>query len=451
MDKMNLISRGIAFVKKNPTVVYSVFLVLAVTAAIFWNSYYALSRFEKSTGELIVSKAALAEKVFGVLSADLLVSPEALQMKINQLKSEADDISAIVVLKRSDDHEGFSTIASTDPNDVGSVRNEIPYLLAWSEESGTAFVSNQNGSRYWNVIKSVRTSDGEKKGLVFFQLSLQGSDAFAESVIRQVYVAAFSALFFVLLLLLNHLRFSRYALRAVRLEEVDRMKDDFISMASHELKSPITILRGYADLLKSDLNTRGGVAEAQSIEYVVNMESTLKRLGTLVDDLLNVSRLEQNRLPIEIRSIDLGETLRPLIVDFSIAAKEKGLELRCQEFPAVSVSADPERVKQILVNLLSNAVKYTQKGEVSVKVEAEDDAVSVTVADSGIGLTAEALGNLFAKFYRVRTAETEKISGTGLGLWIAREIARKMGGDLTVESIHGVGSHFTLRLKKVKR
>lgn len=451
MERTTPLFKGIAFVKKNPTVVYSVFLVLAVTAAIFWNSYYALSRFEKSTGELIVSKAALAEKVFGVLSADLLVSPETLQAKIDQLKSEADDISAIIVLKRSDDHEGFSTIASTDPGDVGSVRSEIPYLLAWSEEAGTAFVSNQNGDRYWNVIKSVRTPDGEKKGLVFFQLSLQGSDAFAESVIRQVYVAAFAALFLVLLLLLNHLRFSRYALRAVRLEEVDRMKDDFISMASHELKSPITILRGYADLLKGDLSNRNKAAESRSIEYVVNMESTLERLGTLVDDLLNVSRLEQNRLPIEVRPIDLGETIRPLVADFSMAAKDKGLDLRCAEFPAISVLADPERVKQILVNLLSNAVKYTPKGEVSVKVEAENDIVSVTVADTGLGLTAEALEHLFAKFYRVRTTETEKISGTGLGLWIAREIARKMDGDLTAESIHGVGSHFALRLKKTKQ
>ena len=110
--------------------------------------------------------------------------------------------------------------------------------------------------------------------------------------------------------------------------------------------------------------------------------------------------------------------------------------------------ADPDRVKQILVNVLSNAVKYTPKGTVEVTVTDERDTVSVTVADSGLGISAEDMEHLFSKFYRVRNAETERISGTGLGLWIAREIARKMGGDLTAESIHGVGSHFTLHLKK---
>ena len=450
MNKNFSVSDAAAFVRKNPSVIYSVVLVASVTASIFWNSYYALSRFEQSAGELLVSKAAVAEKVFGVLSSDSFADPASLQPKIDRLTKEAgSDISAISILNRAPGDDGFSVVASTDPGEVASIHRETPYTLAWSEDAGMAFVSNQGGDRYWNVIKCVTAPDGTKQGLVFFQLSLRDNDAFIGSVMRQVYVVTCVTLFLVILLLLNHLRFSRFALRATKLEEVDRMKDDFVSMASHELKSPITILRGYTDLMKGDLaGPETDATRAQAIEYVGNMEATLERLGTLVDDILNVSRLEQNRLPITVVPSDLGEMLAPLVLDYSVAAEKKGLELRYVPLPEAVVMADPDRVKQILVNVLSNAVKYTPKGTVEVTVTDDRDTVSVTVADSGLGISAEDMEHLFSKFYRVRNAETERISGTGLGLWIAREIARKMGGDLTAESIHGVGSHFTLHLKK---
>ncbi len=450
MKKIFPVSDAVSFVRKNPSVIYSVVLVAAVTAAIFWNSYYALSRFEQSAGELLVSKAALAEKTFGVLSSDSFAAPGALQSKIDLLRQEAgSDLSAISVLERAPGDDGFSVIASSDQGEIGIVHREPPYTLAWSEAAGMAFVSNQGGDRYWNVIKSVTAPDGTRQGLVFFQLSLRDNDAFISSVMSQVYLVTCATLFLVILLLLNHLRFSRFALRATKLEEVDRMKDDFVSMASHELKSPITILRGYTDLMKGDLaSPETDATRNQVAEYVGNMEATLERLGTLVDDILNVSRLEQNRLPITVASSDLGDMLAPLVLDYSVAAEKKGLELSYVPMPGLTVLADPDRVKQIFVNLLSNAVKYTPKGAVGVTVTEERDTVSVTVADSGLGISAEDMKHLFSKFYRVRSAETERISGTGLGLWIAREIARKMGGDLTAESIHGVGSHFTLHLKK---
>jgi len=106
-------------------------------------------------------------------------------------------------------------------------------------------------------------------------------------------------------------------------------------------------------------------------------------------------------------------------------------------------------LKQILINLVGNAVKYTLKGSVTLSVKEESDGnLLVIVADTGLGISPEGIDHLFAKFYRVKTDETSKISGTGLGLWISREIARQMKGDITVESIEGVGSHFNLHLKK---
>jgi signal transduction histidine kinase len=129
-------------------------------------------------------------------------------------------------------------------------------------------------------------------------------------------------------------------------------------------------------------------------------------------------------------------------------ADKKGLELKNSLTPVAAASADPERVKQIIMNLVSNAIKYTAKGTVEIMGKEDAKFIYITVVDTGFGISSDNMKNLFSKFYRVKTADTEKIAGTGLGLWISREIARKMEGDIEVESIEGVGSHFTLKLKK---
>lgn len=445
MPVKSAFSRGVAFVRRNPSIFYSLSLIVVVVGVIFWNSYYSLGKFQKSVDSLVQNKALLAGRLFEVFAEDALRDPESLSKKITRIRAENMDVSNVVVFGRPGE-DGFQAIVSTDQEDMERTWNEPFYFLAWSQEEGVAFLSNDQRGRFWNVLKQVRDDSGEKMGLVLFQLSLEESDAFIAAEVRKVYVVAILSLLFVLLILANHLRFFRFAIRAAELEEIDKMKDDFVSMASHELKSPITILRGYLDLLKDRITGK------EDLEYVSNMDMTLDRLSTLVEDLLNVSRLEQNRLPIDVQSIDLREMLRPIATDFSVLAREKGLGFSYDEVavPEGGVSVDPERTKQILVNLLSNAVKYTKEGSVTLSVSEKGSDVVITVADTGLGISAEDMTHLFGKFYRVRNVDTEKIPGTGLGLWIAREIARKMDGDLTVESMQGVGSHFNLQLKKAK-
>jgi len=429
--------------RKYSVVGYAVFLIAAVTAVIFWNSYSILNRFEKTTDELLLSKAGLAEDVFGVLSSGYLDTPETLQRKVTELAVREPDLSAIVVYERAFPEDGFRAVASTDSEDIGTVRSEFPYMLAWEEDDGSAFVSNEEGDRFWNIIRRV-DHEGERRGLVFFRFSLAENDAFVRSAISRSYGVTLFSLLLVLLLLAHHLRFSRYAIRAIELEEVNRMKDDFISMASHELRSPMTVIRGYADLLSDDPTPE------ERKEYVDNIASTAERLSSLVDDLLNVSRIEQGRLPIDPVPVDLDGILGPLAEDYSVTAREKGLAFEYVPVTVPKAFADPERVKQIVVNLLSNAVKYTAEGSVRLSVEEDHRYLIVTVADTGFGISSEEARKLFTKFHRVRTERTANIQGTGLGLWIAREIARRMGGELGVESIEGVGSHFRLYLRKAE-
>ncbi len=448
------IDSSVQFIRRNPFVLYSFVLIVAVTGVIFFNTYYFLGKFQGTVDDLLKSKAFLSESVFGTLIQDSLSDTDLLERRLRQLKKEHADVTAIVVLTRSEEEKNFRIIASTDPEDAGQAfafqdSVSYPFRRTWSDQSATGYITNLSGERFWNVVKAIDRDDGERVGLVLFQVSLKEHDLFVRGAMRQVYGVALVSLMLVLGLIGIHVRLYGFAIKATKLEEVDRMKDDFISMASHELRSPLTVLRGYIDILKTDFFKK--IPESESIEerrYLNNMEESVTRLNNLVEDILNVSRLEQNRLPITMERIDLEPLLTKLVSQFSLEAKQHDLLLSYEATRLPEVRGDIDRVTQIIVNMLSNAIKYTPKGSVTVLTKETENEILITVADTGLGISAEGMKNLFSKFYRVKTDQTSKISGTGLGLWISREIARKMDGDITVESIEGVGSHFTLHLKK---
>jgi signal transduction histidine kinase len=433
-----------AFIRKNPTVVYSVFLIIIITGIIFFNAYYSLNKFQQSKDALLQKKAVLAEDIFQYVAVTYLQDPQALQEVIGKVKQSDTEITGMSVAVPVEGEDTFRIIADSSPENVSKTDGRVFNALAWqSKDTGIAFLDSASGSRFWTVIKPVLDETGQKKGLVALKLSLADSDAFTEDAIRRVYVVAIVSMLLVLLLVGNHARLFSYAIKAAHLEEVDRMKDDFISMASHELKSPLTAMKGYVDLLRDSENT-----EAERNRYLQNMATSITRLNTLVEDLLEVSRIEQNRIPVVIQQVDAAPLVASLVDEMKVSARQKNLDLSCVFDTLPKVNADPDRLKQIIVNLISNAIKYTPKGSVTVSAKADGRWVYVTVADTGIGMSSQQAKDLFGKFYRVVSEQTKQISGTGLGLWISRELARKMKGDITVESIEGVGSHFTLQLPK---
>jgi signal transduction histidine kinase len=449
-----VIKRGFQFVKKNPAIVYSLFLVVAVTGVIFFNTYYAVQKFQNNSDILLQRNAVLAEDIFRTLTSEYLDSPEKLQAKLNELKRINDFVRKVkVIVPTGDNFDTFKVIASTDESEKDtSVEDQITFL-AWKNEEGIAFSGFDGKERYWNVTKVMQDVEGKKKALISFEMSLLANDQMIEATVKQVYVSALIALLIVLLIVANNARLLGYAVKVTKLQEVDKMKDDFISMASHELKSPLVALHGYVELVTDEIKkTKIEEESAKELShYLGNMQNSVMRLNDLVNDLLEVSRLEQNRLPITIQEIDMAEILRKIVDEMSVTSKEKKLELEFEAMEPVHVEADPDRVKQILINLISNAIKYTPQGKVTISTKEDKKFLFITVADTGLGISAENLQNLFAKFYRVKTEKTVSISGTGLGLWISREIARKMDGDITVESIEGVGSHFILKLKKSRK
>ena len=237
------------------------------------------------------------------------------------------------------------------------------------------------------------------------------------------------------------------ALRDVTRErELDQMKTDFISVVSHELRTPLTSIKGYTDLLLS--GAAGETSELQH-EFLGIIQSSTTRLASLINDILDISRIESGRIEIRREPIDYRRIVADTLRMMAAAAAERQVSLDA-DLPASlpPVCGDADKVTQVLTNLVGNALKYTPPGGwVKISLEISDDAsVTTCVADSGIGISPEDQKRLFQKFFRADNSSTREAGGTGLGLVIAKTIVELLGGTIWVDSEPGRGSRFYFTL-----
>jgi PAS domain S-box-containing protein len=227
----------------------------------------------------------------------------------------------------------------------------------------------------------------------------------------------------------------------------NRTKTEFLAAMSHELRTPLNAIAGYVQLLM--LGVRGPLTEEQTVD-LARIQRSQQHLLSLINDILNFSRLEAGAVTYEIESVPLGTVLEAATSMISLQAAAKQITLTLEPCPpTMRALADDSKLEQVLLNLLSNAVKFTQRGgHVSIRCEAADDHVLTRVQDDGPGIPADRLADIFEPFVQLDRALGNPREGVGLGLAISRDLARGMQGDLTVESIPGKGSTFTVSLKR---
>jgi PAS domain S-box-containing protein len=237
-----------------------------------------------------------------------------------------------------------------------------------------------------------------------------------------------------------------YVFRDVTRErEVDRMKTDFVSLVSHELRTPLTSIKGFVDLL---LDGEAGAVNEEQHEFLEIVKSNADRLIALINDILDVSRIESGRIELRREPLDLARTIRGVAGTLTAAAEGKGQSVEIDLDPALPpIAGDPNRVTQIISNLLTNAHKYTPRGGTIRIAAARDGAMArVEVQDSGVGLTPDEQAQIFTKFFRARNRATQEAGGTGLGLAITRSLVEMHGGEITLASTPGEGSTFIFTL-----
>ena len=229
-------------------------------------------------------------------------------------------------------------------------------------------------------------------------------------------------------------------------EAASRAKSEFLATMSHELRTPLNAIDGYAELL--EMEVRGPLTDAQR-EDIARIRRSQKHLLTLINDVLSFARLESGREEFDVQPVLMDDVLRPL--EEMIAPQLRAKEIAYAYEPApvgTRTLADPDKVRQIVLNLLGNAVKFTDHGRVTLRCQADPLGVHVHVQDTGRGIPASQLDAIFEPFVQVERGLTRQVSGSGLGLAIARDLARRMRGDLTVRSTLGQGSTFTLTLPR---
>jgi signal transduction histidine kinase len=231
-----------------------------------------------------------------------------------------------------------------------------------------------------------------------------------------------------------------------QLKDTDKAKSEFLSIASHQLYTPLTAIRGYLAMIHE--GDFGKVPEKLQGSLTIVRESSA-RLIELIRSLLDVSRIESGRLELSLESVDFVKVARELTEELRPNAEKKILKLTFHE-PTTELSrvvVDAQRIRQVLLNTFDNAIKYTEKGSVDVRVEEKGDDLVYVVQDTGRGMTKEAIGRLFAKFTRIDTKLNRRTEGMGLGLYVARQMIREIHGDIWAESEgKGKGSTFFVKL-----
>ncbi len=227
------------------------------------------------------------------------------------------------------------------------------------------------------------------------------------------------------------------------LARLETMRRDFVANASHELRTPLAAIRGFAETLLGDAS----LPEEKRRSYLEVIDRHAKRLGTLVDDLLELSRIESGQATLELQLVDVPAVAAGLLRDCEARLREKRLDAASQAKGPGGAWADPQAVWQILSNLLDNAIKYTEPGgKIRIRVEGDLRRVRVAVADTGAGIPERDLARIFERFYRVDRARSRALGGTGLGLAIVKHLVQGQGGEITVESELGRGSTFSFTL-----
>lgn len=432
------------FVKQYPGIIYSLLLILVLPLMLYYNAFLSLRMFQNNIDYTLQTKALISENILSNLFSDFFDQPEIIQKKIEKISNENSEIKNLFVAKEARGGE-FEIIASQNPNQVGQFKSEPSFALAYSQNQAIANLITKEGERFWTVVKPIYHKDsGIKIGLVGMSLSLRDADILLGRVVFRSYLIVFLTVLFSLFLIFQHTRLFSYVSLSKKLKEIDEMKDDFIKMTTHELRNPIVALRGYLDILESDL--KKVITEKQKVQFE-RLKISAKNLNDLIEDILDVTRIEQGRLDFTPQMIPVNNKIKEITEELKLKAEEKNLELNIELVQGeYYLNLNPERFRQVLFNLIDNAIKYTEKGKISVisKIEELRKRYIIEIKDTGVGISAEDQKRLFEQFYRVKTKKTAGIQGTGLGLWITKQICEKMGGQIFIESMEGVGTKFTL-------
>lgn len=453
--------------RETAQLVYGVSLIILIPILIAYNTVFIIKKYNTTLDVTLQREALTVGRTIYALVREDIDDQAELQKKINDLIGRNSQLQELKILKPEGDD--FKVVASSRPEDVNKTIQFYYYNFAWTQPDNDGLATDSllfsrtneadlseapidPDERYWLVALPMSDASGAKKAVLSIKISSKIVDDLTNYNRNISVYLLVGTVVIVILFLLIAVRLWDYVLLYRKMKEVDQMKDDFISMASHELRTPVTGIKGYVSMILD--GTYGQVSDQVKTSLSI-VENATDRLAVLVDDLLNVSRIEQGRIKITMEALNIAPIVKEIITELSVQAVAKKLELVYnpfqENFPPINI--DPERLKQILINLIGNAIKYTPKGRVEVIIaeKSRGKTLEIKIKDTGIGMSAKDREKLFQKFYRVQNAATKEITGTGLGLWITKQLVELMGGTIMVDSMENSGTQFTIEFPVAKK
>jgi PAS domain S-box-containing protein len=446
---------------------YSLWLLAIVTSGIFGTSYTVVilgatiavhlltfinNGFDPSymlghIGQLVVSllAAGLAEWVYyrGARSQKQAVASLSGQLGEEQLKAQAlmsSMADGVVVINSARQIQLINHAAQTMTGwDEASAKGLDYHLVLKLTGPGDRELSEANDpfSESWSRNASIVHSD--------FTLMTKASRKIALSIsVSPIYNAA------------REITGGIAVFRDISHEkEVERTRNEFVSTASHEMRTPVAAIEGYIALA---MNAKVATIDDRAMGYLQKAHDNTQHLGALFRDLLSVTKLDEGLIAKNLGPVNVTKLLQDIVADMQFAAGKKGLTInlvaRGQKntrtiMPPFWAMVDLERLREVVMNLIENGMKFTTEGGITLSIDGDDKNLTVRVQDTGIGIAAEDITHLFQKFYRIDNSATRTIGGTGLGLYLCRTLIELFNGRIWVESETGKGSSFNFTLPRI--
>lgn len=324
-----------------------------------------------------------------------------------------------------------------EKEEINTILSSIEEGILVLNSNGLIKVANQTfknlinesdilGKYYWEIIKNIETVEFIKKVLNSKEkLTKESLIDNKNYLIKGYYLSKTDEFIFTLL-------------DTSLVRKFEEVKRDFVRDASHELKTPLTAIKGFIETLEEENFNK---------KYIEIIKRNVDRMINIINDLLTLSQLEDKETKIELTEFDFFEMINNVIKIFSNKIKEKGLTIEVETFGyETKIKGDPYKLEQVFINLIDNAIKYTEKGGIKINYYLKDKSCVIEVIDSGIGIPKEHINRIFERFYVVDKSRSRKLGGTGLGLSIVKHIILLHGGKIEVESEVSKGSKFIITL-----
>jgi signal transduction histidine kinase len=396
-------------------------------------------------------KADLTNSIIAQSSLHLIKDKQydTLRTNLDALESSQPTLINSSIIVSNNDDLSIVAHSSSSPDELTS-RAKTEAKLAISLKAPMATLVNMydrqnNIIQAWNVMTPVLDSNKNVVAVISTSLLTVDAQEAIDKAYRISFIVLVISIVLIIGLLFRHFRLVGYVKLLAKQRELNQTMSDFLSVATHEIKAPISIIKGY---LSNVVDGDSGPIEPKIQEQIKVAIAQTERLNSLIQDLLNVSRIDQGRIQYNFTAVDTVKILNMIVENYRPIAEAKGIQLVYEPTEAMaSVRADEGRVQEVFTNLIDNAIKYTAKGSVTITQRLVKGTVITNFRDTGFGISPTAKQRLFQRFYRVQTSQTESISGTGLGLWIIKQYVIAMNGTIDVETMENVGSNFIVELQ----